>query len=58
MRGDHVSVLLFLFGVLQKLFGDGLRVDSGRHEVVTLVAQHADDLRGQRLPCNLRPSFT
>ena len=35
--------------MLQELRGDRVGVDALGHEVVTLVAQHADDLRGQRL---------
>ncbi len=47
--GDLVGVLLLLVGVLEELLRDRLRVDARGHEVVPLVAEHADDLRRQRL---------
>src|SRR5436309_6728184 len=43
-----VSMLLFLFGVLQKLFGYSLRVNACRHVVMTFVPQHAHQFRSQR----------
>ena len=47
--GDLVGVRLLLVRVLEELGRDALRVDARRHEVVALVAQHADDLGRQRL---------
>ena len=47
--GDLVGVPLLLVRVLEELRGHGLGVDPLGHEVVALVAQHADDLGGQRL---------
>ena len=47
--GDLVGVALFLVRVCEKLLGDRLRVDAARHEVVTPIAQHANDLGGQRI---------
>src|SRR4029453_7411712 len=45
--GGHISMSLLLIGVLQEFLGDRLGVNSGGHVVMTLVAQHADDFRGQ-----------
>src|SRR5581483_4952846 len=42
-------VLLLLPRMLLELLLDGLRVGAGRHEVVELVAQRADELGGERL---------
>lgn len=48
MRWAMLSgVHLFLVGVLQKLLGDALRIDAGRHEIVALVTEYAYDFRGQ-----------
>src|SRR5882724_575148 len=46
---NQIRVSLFFVGVLQKLRGDTLGVNPGSHKVVSLVAQYANDLRGQRL---------
>src|SRR5206468_2410548 len=45
---DAVGMLLLLARVLEKLRGDRARVNAPRHEVMTLVAQHANDLGCQR----------
>src|SRR5262245_21383430 len=47
-RRDLVRVALLLVRVLEELGRDGLGMDAGRHEVVPLVPEHADDLGGQR----------
>ena len=47
--GDLVRVPLLLVRVLEELVGHGLGVNARGHEVVALVAQHADDLGRQRL---------
>ena len=46
---DLVGVRLLLVRVLQELGLDRFGVNSLRHEVVALVAQHAHDLGGERL---------
>ena len=53
--GDLVGVLLLVVGVLEELGRHALGVDALRHEVVALVAQHADDLGGERLVQQLAP---
>ena len=52
--GDPVGVLLLLGGMLGELRLDRIRRDALRHEVVPLVAQHADDLGRERLVQHLR----
>ena len=47
--GDLVGVPQLLVRVREELFGDGLRVDAARHEVVAPVTQHANDLGRQRI---------
>jgi hypothetical protein len=47
--GGQVGVALLVVGVLLQLGGDGGAVHALGHEVVTLVAQHADQLGGQHL---------
>src|SRR5258706_14825340 len=39
---------MLLVGMLQEFRRDSLRMDSGSHEIVPLVAQHANDLGRQR----------
>ena len=46
---DLVGVAQLLVGVLEELGGDRAGVEAVGHEVVPLVAEHADDLGGQRL---------
>src|SRR5581483_2691174 len=46
--GDLVGVLLLVLRVLQELRSDAFGVDALRREVMALVAQRADDLRGER----------
>ena len=48
-RRDEVGVSLLLGGVLEELGRHRARVDALGHVVVPLVAQHADQLGGQRL---------
>jgi hypothetical protein len=50
---DQVGVSLLFVGVLQKLGRNTLGVDAASHEIVTLVAQHANNLGGQRFVQNL-----
>src|SRR2546429_2357613 len=45
---NTVGVFLLLAGVLEKLRGDRSRMNASRHEVMALVAQHANDLGRQR----------
>src|SRR5207245_10483724 len=47
--GEEIEVLLFLLRVLSKLFLDRLAGESGRADGVELVAEDADDLRGDRV---------
>ena len=56
--GDPVGMRLLFVRVLEELGLHALRVDALRHEVVPLVAQHADDLGRERLVQHLhdRPS--
>ena len=46
---DALGVLLLLARVLLEFLLYGLRVDSGRREVVELAAERADELGGERL---------
>ena len=46
--GDLVGVRLFFVGVFEEFGRDELRANAVRRVVVALVAQHADDLRGER----------
>ena len=48
-RRDLVRVRLLLVRVLEELLRDALGVEPARHEVVPLVAQHADELGRERL---------
>jgi len=47
--GQFVSVLGFLGRMFQELIGSHAGLEAVGHEVVTLVAQHADQFSGQRL---------
>jgi hypothetical protein len=47
--GDEVGVRLLLVRVLEELLGHRLGVDARGHVVVALVAEHADELGGERL---------
>ncbi len=47
--GQAIGVFLLLIGVLEELGGGDAGFQPGRHVVVTLVAQVADQLGGQRL---------
>src|SRR6266545_753797 len=47
--GDEIGMALLLVRVLEKLLRHGLSVDAGRRVVVAALAQHADNLRRQRL---------
>jgi len=57
-RGNLTSVGLLLVRVLQELLGDRIGVDAGGHEVVALVAQHTDDLGGERFVEQLEDGIT
>ena len=46
---EWVGVSLLFAGMLQELFGNAASDDALRHEIVALVAQHTDDLRGECL---------
>ena len=50
--GNLVGVLALGVGVLLEFVAHRHAVNAGRHEVVVHVAQHADNLRGQRLVQN------
>ena len=45
--GQLVGVLGFLVGMLEEFIGSHAGLDAAGHEVVTLVAQHADQFGGQ-----------
>ncbi len=47
--GQFVGMFQFLVGVLQELIGGDAGFQAAGHEVVALVAQHADQFGGQRL---------
>src|SRR2546422_5001306 len=47
--GEEIEMLLFLLRVLSKLFLDRLAGEPGRADGVVLVAEDADDLRGDRV---------
>src|SRR6185437_7296772 len=47
--GDALGMLLLFTRMLLEFLLDRLRVDAGGHEVVELIAERADDLRGERL---------
>jgi len=49
MRSAMRSRGLLLVGVLEELLGHSLRVDARGHVVVALVAEHTDELGGERL---------
>jgi hypothetical protein len=42
-----IRVNLFVLCVLEKLLGDALGMDPGRHKVMALVPENAHDLRGK-----------
>ena len=44
---------LLLGGVFEKFGFDGFGMNARRHEIMPLIAQHADDFRGQRVIENL-----
>ena len=46
--GDLVGMRLFLVGVFQELGRNEFRANAVSRVVVSLVAQHADDFRGER----------
>src|SRR6202140_4661526 len=47
--GNHVGMLLLFGSMFEKFLRNRLRMNSLGHVVVTLVAQDANDLSGQRL---------
>lgn len=46
--GQLVGVFRFLVGVLEEFLGGDMGFNTVGHEIVTFVAQHADQLSGQR----------
>ena len=56
--GQSVSVFAFLLGVFEKLIGGGAGLQTAGHEVVTFVAQNADQFSGQRFVEQAQHLFT